>query len=132
VKKLVAFAAGTVAAASMALITAGYASSTGPVDVSGQTYGQAAALLSQQGYHVMFGGSVGGDVPQSKCIVTSQKMLSNGWVSLTANCTKAAQPPPGSQSAPGQPGPPSVGSNGITTVTPTPVGPQPGMNVPGM
>ncbi|MBV8350202.1 MAG: hypothetical protein JOZ49_22625, partial [Mycolicibacterium sp.] len=59
---------------------------------------------------------------------------------LMLNCTKAAQPPPGSQAvagvpgAPGAgpPGPPKVGSNGITTVTATPVGPQPGMNVPGM
>ncbi len=134
-KKLVAFAAGTLAAGSMALITAGHASSTGPLDVSGQTYGQAVAMLKQQGYQVVFGGSVGSDVPQSQCIVTSQKVL-NGWpsprVSLMLNCTKAAQPPPGSQSAPGQPGPPKVGGNGITTVTPTPVGPQPGMNVPGM
>jgi hypothetical protein len=135
VKKLVAFAAGALAAGSMALITAGQASSEGPVDVSGQTYGQAAALLKQQGYQVVFGGSVGSDVPQSQCIVTSQKAL-KGWpsprVSLMLNCTKAAQPPPGSQSAPGVPGPPKVGGNGITTVTPTPVGPQPGMTVPGM
>ncbi|HME47539.1 hypothetical protein [Mycobacterium sp.] len=134
-KKLVAFAAGTLAAGSMALITAGQAASTGPVDVSGQTYGQAVALLQQQGYQAVFGGSVGSDVPQSQCIVESQKLLP-GWpsarVSLMLNCTKAAQPPPGSQQVPGKPGPPTVGGNGITTVTATPVGPQPGMNVPGM
>ncbi len=28
------------------------------------------------------------------------------------------------------PGAPRVGSNGVTTVTPTPVGPQPGMPIP--
>ncbi|MCW2649619.1 MAG: hypothetical protein JWR32_595 [Mycobacterium sp.] len=130
-KKLVAFSAGALAAGSMALITAGHASSTGPLDVSGQTYGQAAALLSKQGYMPVFGGSVGSDVQQSQCIVQSQKMLPNGRVSLMLNCTKAAQPAPGSNVAPGQPGPPKVGSNGVTTVTPTPVGPQPGMNIPG-
>ena len=142
-KKLVAFAAGALAVGSMALITAGQAGSTGPIDVSGQTYGQAVGLLKQQGYQAVFGGSVGSDVPQSQCIVESQKLLP-GWpsarVSLMLNCTKAAQPPPGSQAvagvpgAPGAgpPGPPKVGSNGITTVTATPVGPQPGMNVPGM
>ena len=137
-KKLVAFAAGTLAAGSMALITAGQAGSTGPMDVSGQTYGQAVALLKQQGYQAVFGGSVGSDVPQSQCVVESQKVVP-GWphsrVSLMLNCTKAAQPAPGSQSvpgAPGKPGPPTVGGNGITTVTPTPVGPQPGMNIPGM
>lgn len=153
-KKLVAFGAGALAAGSMALITAAQAISAGPLDVSGQTYAQAVALLKQQGYQAVFGGSVGSDVPESQCIVESQKLLP-GWpnarVSLMLNCTKAAQPPPGSQSAPGVPGPPHVGSNGITTVTPTPVGgpagapqagvttvtptpvgPQPGMNVPGM
>jgi hypothetical protein len=132
VKKLVAFAAGTLAAGSMALLTAGHAASSGPLDVSGQPYAQAVTLLKQQGYKAVFGGSVGSDVPESQCIVSSQKNLPNGRVSLLLNCTKAAQPPPGSNVAPGQPGPPKVGGNGVTTVTPTPVGPQPGMNVPGM
>lgn len=139
-KKLVAFAAGSLAAASMALITAGHANSTGPLDVSGEPYGKAVALLKQQGYKVVFGGSVGSDVPQGQCIVESQKMLPNARVSLMLNCTAAAQPPPdqqpagvpGAPAAPGAPaGPPHVGSNGVTTVTPTPVGPQPGMNVGG-
>jgi hypothetical protein len=137
VKKLVAFAAGSFAAVSMALITAGHANSTGPLDVSGEPYGKAVALLKQQGYKPVFGGSVGSDVPESQCIVESQKMLPNARVSLMLNCTKAAQPPADQQPAgvPGAPaatpGPPHVGSNGVTTVTPTPVGPQPGMNVGG-
>jgi hypothetical protein len=142
VKRLVGLAAGSLAATAMALITAGHASSDPPVDVTGQPYGQAAALLKQQGYQAVFGGAVGGDVPQGQCIVKSQKLIPGAWpakvsVSLMLNCTKAAQPPPDQQpaGAPGvvpgapnlTPGPPHVGANGVTTVTPTPVAgpPQP-------
>ena len=131
-KKLVGLAAGSFAAISMAMITAGYAHSDNPLDVSGEPYGKAVALLKQQGYKTVFGGSVGGDVPQSQCIVESQKILSKGRISLMLNCTAAAQQPADQQpaGAPGAPpGPPHVGSNGVTTVTPTPVGPQPGMPV---
>jgi hypothetical protein len=132
VTKLLAFAAGSFAAISMALISAGHASSDGPLDVSGEPYGKAVALLKQQGLKAVFGGSVGSDVPQPQCIVESQKMLPNARVSLMLNCTNAAQPAPDQQPAGapgGPPGPPHVGSNGVTTVTPTPVGPQPGMPV---
>ena len=139
-KKLVGFAAGSAAALSMALVGAGQAGSTGPLDVTGQTFAQAVAELKQQGYMAVFGGAVGGDVPQGQCIVTSQKMMPGPWptnveVSLTLNCTKAAQPPPTQQpkgapgAVPGAPnpnaGPPHVGSNGVTTVTATPVAPPP-------
>jgi hypothetical protein len=138
VRKLLGFAAGSAAVVSVALFTAGQASSTGPLDVTGQTYAQAVAILKQQGYMAVFGGSVGSDEPQGKCIVTSQKVMPAAWpamleVSLMLNCTKAAQPPPNQQPAPGgvagapnpNAGPPQVGSNGVTTVTATPVGPPP-------
>jgi hypothetical protein len=143
VKKLLALAAGSAAAICMALITAGYAFSD-VMDVSGQTYGQAVALLKAQGYKAVFGGSVGSDVPQPQCVVQSQKVLPMGRISLMLNCTKAAaaaaaaSQPAGQPGAPGAvpgagapPGAPHVGANGVTTVTPTPVGPQPGMNVGG-
>jgi hypothetical protein len=129
VKKLVACAAGSLAALSMALVTAGHARSDGPADVSGETYAKAVALLRQQGYTAVFGGSVGGDVPQSQCVVQSQKSLSKASISLMLNCTKAAQPAPDAQA----PGAPKVGSNGVTTVqvttvqaTPVPPPPPPG------
>jgi hypothetical protein len=138
VKKIVAIAAGSVALGSMAFVCASQASSdNGTLDVSGQTYAQAVKILKSQRYRPVFGGSVGSDVPQAQCIVDSQKMLPMYRVSLMLNCTKAAQPAPGEntpvgQGVPGQPpGPPHVGSNGVTTVTPTPVGPQPGMSIPG-
>lgn len=130
-KKLLALGAGSIAAVSMAVISAGHATSQGPLDVSGETYAQAVALLRQQGYRPVFGGSVGSDVPQAQCIVESEKMLPNARVSLMLNCTKAAQPPAGSNVPSGAPGPPKVGGNGVTTVQATPVGPQPGMNIPG-
>jgi hypothetical protein len=138
VKKLVAVTAGSVALASMGFIFAGQASSdNGAADMSGQTYAQAVKVLRSMGYRVSFGGSVGSDIPQAQCVVESQKFLAKNRVSLMLNCTKAAQPAPGENSvagapAPGQPpGAPHVGSNGVTTVTPTPVGPQPGMEIPG-
>jgi hypothetical protein len=138
VKKLVAVSAGSLALASMGFIFAGQASSdNGAVDVSGQTYAQAVKILRSMGYRASFGGSVGSDVPQAQCVVESQKFLAKYRVSLMLNCTKAAQPAPGQNQvagapAPGQPpGAPHVGSNGVTTVTPTPVGPQPGMDIPG-
>jgi hypothetical protein len=122
----------------MGFLFAGQASSdNGTLDVSGQTYAQAVKILKSQRYRPVFGGSVGSDVPQAQCIVESQKMLPMARVSLMLNCTAAAQPAPGANSPVGTgmpggpPGPPHVGSNGVTTVTPTPVGPQPGMSVPG-
>jgi hypothetical protein len=125
VKKLVAIGGGSLALASIALLSAGPASSDGPLDVSGQSYGKAVALLRSQGYKATFGGSVGSDVPQAQCIVESQKILSKGRISLMLNCTKAAQPAPGANDVVGGPGAPHVGANGITTVTPTPVAPPP-------
>ena len=123
-KQLVAVAAGAVAVASMAIITTGQAASQGPLDVSGQPYGRAVALLRSQGFKAVFGGSVGSDVPQNQCIVSSQKTLPNLRIQLMLNCTEAAQPEP-------EPGAPRVGSNGITTVTATPVAPAPGGGAPG-
>jgi hypothetical protein len=135
VKKLLAIAGGSAAAAAIALVTAGPAVSDGPLDVSGEQYGKAVALLKAQGYKAVFGGSVGGDVPEAQCIVESQKVLGKGRISLMLNCTQAAQPPAQAAAAPppgvvagapnANPGPPHVGANGITTVTATPVAPPP-------
>ena len=137
-KKLVPVVAGSVALAAMGFISAGQANSdNGVLDVSGQTYAQAVKTLKSMGYRPAFQGSVGSDVPQAQCIVESQKMLPNFRVALMLDCTEEAQPEPGSNApagapVPGQPpGPPRVGDNGVTTVTPTPVGPQPGMPIPG-
>jgi len=122
VKKLLAVAGGSVALASMGFLTAGHASSdNGAADVSGLAYAQAVKVLKSQGYKAVFGGSVGSDVPQARCIVESQKFLPNARVSLMLNCTEAAQPAPSAA----DPNAPVVGSNGITTVKATPVAPPP-------
>ncbi|MBV8965000.1 MAG: hypothetical protein JO191_02375 [Mycobacteriaceae bacterium] len=136
-RKLVAVAAGSSALAATGFLSAGHASSdNGALDVSGNTYSQAVKILQSEGYKPVFQGSVGSDVPEPQCIVESQKLLPRGRVALELNCTKAAQPAasaaePAPGAAPGAPGPPHVGANGVTTVTPTPVGPQPGMTPPG-
>jgi hypothetical protein len=136
VNKLVALAAGSAALATMGFLAAGHASSdTSALDVSGNTYAQAVQILKSQGWRAVFEGAVGSDVPQSQCVVESQKVLKYGRIALMLNCTKAAQAAlAGNNATPpaaGPPGAPHVGNNGVTTVTATPVGPQPGMTPPG-
>jgi hypothetical protein len=104
----------------MGFLFAGHASSD-TLDVTGITYGQAVQVLKSQGYMVEFQGSVGGDVPQSQCVVASQKMLPHGWVSVMLNCTRAAQ----AVLPAANPNAPVVGGNGVTTVKATPVAPPP-------
>lgn len=121
-KKVVAVTAGSAALATMGFLFAGHASSdNGALDVSGNTYAQAVKILQSQGYMASFGGSVGGDVPQAQCIVSSQKVLPAHRVWLMLNCTKAAQ---AAAPAP-DPNAPVVGGNGVTTVKATPVAPPP-------
>ncbi len=123
-KKVVAFSAGSAALATMGFLFAGHASSD-TIDVTGITYAQAVQVLKSQGYMIEFGGSVGGDEPESQCVVESQKFLPQGWVSLELNCTKAAQ----AALPAANPNAPVVGGNGVTTVKATPV-PMPPANAP--
>jgi hypothetical protein len=104
----------------------------GTMNILGEPYYKAVAILHAQGIQTVFGGSVGSDVPQAKCVVQSQKYLASGKMSLMLNCTKAAQPeapaPSGPGSAPAQQIPsdggsrPTPGAPGTVTVTPTQVG----------
>ena len=130
------------AAASATLVSAGVASSdpngSSPYSVIGEPYGKAVAILKSQGVRSSFGGSIGSDVPQAQCIVSGQKATSAGKMILELNCTQkayedaqASTPSSGGGASAGVPGAPNVGANGVTTVTPTPVGPQPGMSIPG-
>lgn len=140
-KKLVLLGAGAfaipAAMASAALLHPAVADSqpnVNALNVVGEPYGKAVQILKSQGVKPSFGGSVGSDLPQAQCIVDSQKVLSSGKMILMLNCTDAAAAD-ATDSLPagtGQPGAaPNVGANGVTTVQATPVGPQPGMNVPG-
>ncbi|WP_285034490.1 hypothetical protein [Mycolicibacterium sp. lyk4-40-TYG-92] len=146
-KKLKMLTASAVAAGAVAVgVTAMFGSSVATSDpggsssmnVVGESYARAVSILKSQGVKATFGGSVGSDVPQAQCIVDQEKMGSHGRVILMLNCTtKAVEDaqagaPAAGGGAPGAPKGPQVGSNGVTTVQATPVGPQPGMSVPGM
>jgi hypothetical protein len=102
----------------------------GTMNILGEPYYKAVAILHAQNIKTVFGGSVGDGVPQAQCIVTSQKYLSSGKMSLMLNCSKAAQPeapPPSSAgTAPSIPDDggsrPTPGAPGTVTVTPVQVG----------
>jgi hypothetical protein len=131
VKKLAVVGAGAVAATALALLSAGFASSDeidpNSVNVVGEPYNKALKILKSQGVKATFGGSFGSVLPQAQCLVDSQKAIESMdfgrpalKVVLMLDCTQAAADQI-AESAPD--GAPRVGSNGVTTVTPTPVVP---------
>ncbi len=135
-KKLVLMGGGLSAAVAMAVIGAANASAN-PPDVRSQTYGKAVSILKMQGYGYVFGGSIAGKLPQTQCIVSQQKSLSNGKQWLFLDCslapgqempeapnTHSLVPPGGSvptSGAAADPNRPTPGA-GTVTVTPVPVG----------
>lgn len=121
--KLVVLCAGSLAAGSIALAGAGTATSDPDMsmyNVIGEPYAKALAILKGMGVRATFGGSRGSALPQSQCLVDSQKLNSSGKMLLMLDCTPAAAEAAQEAAIPGGP---TVGSNGITTVTPTPVVP---------
>ncbi len=62
------------------------------MNILGEPYYKAVAILHAQGIKTVFGGSVGSDVPQAQCVVQSQKYLASGKMSLMLNCTKLPSP----------------------------------------
>lgn len=124
-KNIVLLSGGLVVAGSAALIGAGVALSQpaanqSSLNVVGEPYNQALQILKSQGVKAYFGGSFGSVLPQSQCLVDQQKQTSQGHVLLMLDCSQKAA----DQAANAGPsGGPTVGSNGITTVTPTPVVP---------
>lgn len=125
-KKLVVLSSGLIAAAgSAAVITAGVAFSQpgqdqSSVNVVGEPYQKALQELKSQGIHAYFGGSFGGVLPEAQCLVNEQKVTTNRRVLLMLDCSQKAADQLAAQ---GPSGGPTVGSNGVTTVTPTPVVP---------
>jgi len=135
VNKLSLAVAGGLAAGSAAAVLGMGASSADPssnslYNVVGEPYARAVAILRAQGIPTTFGGSVGSDVPQAVCIVSSQKLLSLGKMQLMLDCSEEAQPErsAGTSAAntPGapanDPNRPTPGASGVVTVTPTRVG----------
>jgi len=128
VKKLVVLSGGLVAVGSAALISAGVAVSQpgaaagGNYNVVGEPYQKALQILKSQGVKAFFGGSFGGVLPQAQCLVDQQKVTSSGRMLLMLDCSQAAADLAKEQGG-GGPGTATVGGNGVTTVTPTPVVP---------
>ncbi|MBB2774482.1 UNVERIFIED_ORG: hypothetical protein GGE11_005438 [Mycolicibacterium obuense] len=121
-KKLVTLGAGILAAGAAAVIGTGVAASQpgGSYNVVGEPYNKALQILRAQGVKATFGGSFGSVLPQASCLVDTQKLTSAGKMLLMLDCSQAAADRlKASQPAGG----PRVGSNGITTVTPTPIVP---------
>lgn len=123
-KKIVVLSGGLVVAGSAALIGAGVALSapgdTSSLNVVGEPYAKALQILKSQGVTAHFGGSFGSVLPQSQCLVDQQKVTAGSRMLLMLDCSQKAADE--AQNA-GPSGGPTVGSNGITTVTPTPVVP---------
>jgi hypothetical protein len=125
VKNLVLLSGGLVVAGSAALIGAGVALSQPQPDMSsynvvGEPYNKALQMLKSQGVKAYFGGSSGSVLPQAQCLVNQQKVTSGGRMYLFLDCSQKAAD---EVAAMGPSGGPTVGSNGVTTVTPTPVVP---------
>ncbi|HKH51005.1 MAG TPA: hypothetical protein VKA77_04260 [Mycobacterium sp.] len=122
-KKIVVLSGGLIAAGSAALIGAGVAISQPDMssyNVVGEPYNKALQVLKAQGVKAYFGGSSGSVLPQAQCLVDQQKITSGGRMYLFLDCSQKAAD---QIAAMGPSGGPTVGSNGITTVTPTPVVP---------
>ena len=119
-KKLVVLSGGLVAVGSAALVGAGVAMSQPAMNVVGEPYNKALQILKQQGVKAYFGGSFGSVLPQAQCLVDQQKITSGGRMLLMLDCSQSAADQIAEM---GPSGGPTVGGNGITTVTPTPVVP---------
>jgi len=124
VKKLVVLSGGLVAVGSAALVGAGIAMSqpgqSNYMNVVGEPYNKALQILKAQGMKGYFGGSFGSVLSQSDCLVDKQKVTSEGRILLMLDCSQQAAE---LLEEMGPSGGPRVGSNGVTTVTPTPVVP---------
>jgi hypothetical protein len=90
------------------------------LNVVGEPYNKALQILKSQNVKAYFGGSFGSVLPQAQCLVDQQKITAGGRMLLMLDCSQKAAD---ILAAMGPAGGPTVGSNGITTVTPTPVVP---------
>jgi hypothetical protein len=94
VNKLVVLGAGSIAVATAALLSPAVAASEpaspNALNVVGEPYARALAILKGQNVKAFFGGSHGDDVPQSQCIVDQQKITGGGRMYLMLDCTQVA------------------------------------------
>lgn len=134
-RKLVVLGASAVAAGTIGLLNAGLASAdpvnANQMNVIGEPYFKAVRVLKGMGLSTTFGGSVGSELPQSQCMVASQKMLGSGKMQLNLDCTEAAaqqMAEQGSLRSGGAPG--AVGGNTLrpeqVPISPAPAAPPAG------
>ena len=93
---------GGLAVAATAILAVGWGASPGSaapgdtnttLNVVGEPYAKAVIILRAQGVRSVFGGSVGSDMPQSQCVVASQRVLgTTGTMQLNLDCSAEAQP----------------------------------------
>lgn len=122
-KKIVVLSGGLLTAGAAALIGAGVALSQpdqSSLNVVGEPFNKALQILKSQGVKAYFGGSFGSVLPQAQCLVDQMKQTSEGRVLLMLDCSQKAADILADM---GPSGGPTVGANGVTTVTPTPVVP---------
>ncbi|OFJ51357.1 hypothetical protein [Mycolicibacterium grossiae] len=93
-KNLAVLGAGAIAAATVALLSPAVAAaepaSASSLNVVGEPYARAMAILKSQGVKAYFGGAVGSDYPQAECIVNQQKVTGGGRMYLNVDCTEKA------------------------------------------
>jgi len=136
VKNLVVLGAGSIALATAALISPAVAASEpatpSTIDVRGEPYARAVAILKSQGVKQRFNGSTNGPggAPQAQCIVDQQTSTHQGVMLLHLDCTQEAvadaagsAPAAGgaTAAAPGAPTP-GQGTYGGPIGVPVPVG----------
>jgi hypothetical protein len=97
------------------------------LNVIGEPYYKAVKILHGMGMSTTFGGSVGSDLPQAQCMVTSQKMLGSGKMQMNLDCTEEAAQEMAEQGSMGSGGAP--GAVGGNTLRPEQVPIAPGSNV---
>lgn len=134
-RKLVVLGASAVAAGTIGLLNAGLASAdpvnANQMNVIGEPYFKAVRVLKGMGLSTTFGGSVGSELPQSQCMVASQKMLGSGKMQLNLDCTEAAAQQMAEQGSLGSGGAPgAVGGNTLrpeqVPISPAPAAPPAG------
>jgi hypothetical protein len=132
VKKVVVLGASAVAASAIGLLSAGFAHSQpanpNQMNVIGEPYYKAVKLLHGMGVSTTFGGSVGSDLPQAQCMVTSQK-VATGKMILNLDCTEEAAQQMAEQGSLGSGAPGAVGG-GTLRPAQIPIGQAPAAPAP--
>ena len=81
------------------------------LNVVGEPYGKAMAILKSQGVKGTFGGSFGSDVPQAQCIVSQQKVTRERQDDPRCSTARRRPPTTPTDAAPAAPPAPAAGGH---------------------